>query len=130
MATITLKTVLLPLATLRAVQAVLAHHGVEVEVHEEPTRQASFCVLILPAGSRRERDGYVCGHEQNYFYRMASCSARLSTPRDGVAFAFSAPRCLNRRRALPSFSLFFLSFIFFCRPFVHTLVCIYVASLT
>ncbi len=65
MATITLKTVLLPLATLRAVQAVLAHHGVEVEVHEEPTRQASFCVLILPAGSRRERDGYVCGHEQN-----------------------------------------------------------------
>ena len=65
MAAITLKTVLLPPATLRAVQAVLTRHGVRMDVHEESTRQASFCVLILPAGSRQEHDGYVCGREQN-----------------------------------------------------------------
>ncbi len=62
---ITLKTVLLPPATLRVCQEVLAHHGVRMEVHEEPTRQASCCLLILPAGSRQERDGYVMQYEQN-----------------------------------------------------------------
>lgn len=58
----------LPETALRYVKKILEPHGVKIEVHEQPMAGDRFpCwLLLLPEGTRREREGYVRAYHEYY----------------------------------------------------------------
>jgi hypothetical protein len=57
--TLTIKMSILPENTLKSIRRLLEPHGVTIEVHEQPLEGDRFpcCLLLLPEGSKKERDG-------------------------------------------------------------------------
>jgi hypothetical protein len=63
-----IKMPMLPETTLNYVKKILEPHGVKIEVHEQPEEGDRFpCwLLLLPEGTRKEREGFTGAyHEHN-----------------------------------------------------------------
>ena len=63
-----IKTPLLPETTRRHLQRIFEPHGVTIEVHDEPEGEEKYpyCLIHLPEGTQKERDGFVGAyHEHN-----------------------------------------------------------------